>query len=153
MLKCIRTNSDNADFQALVKLLDADLKVRDGDEHAFYNQFNKTDALKWVVVAYDNGALPVGCGAIKAYAEDTAEVKRMFVQPNQRGQGVASVVLRALEDWAAELSFEKCVLETGIRQPEAIRLYEKNGYRRTPNYGHYLHVENSVCFAKDLKKE
>jgi putative acetyltransferase len=56
-----------------------------------------------------------------------------------------------LETWASELSFEKCILETGKRQPEAIRLYEKNGYKRIPNYGQYAQIENSVCFEKDFK--
>jgi putative acetyltransferase len=60
-------------------------------------------------------------------------------------------VLSELESWAAELGYPKCVLETGKRQPEAIALYEKQGYQRIPNYGQYIGVENSVCFEKVLK--
>jgi putative acetyltransferase len=60
-------------------------------------------------------------------------------------------VLAELEAWAAELGYPKCVLETGKRQPEAIALYEKQGYQRISNYGQYIGVENSVCFEKVLK--
>ena len=149
MLTCIRTNSSQNHFQQLVRELDADLGVRDGEEHAFYSQFNKTDMIKHVVVAYDN-EIPVGCGAIKEYTADTMEVKRMYVPLQRRGQGIASLILQELEKWCRELNYNKCILETGIRQPEAIRLYEKNGYTRIPNYGQYANVDNSVCFEKSL---
>jgi len=78
------------------------------------------------------------------------EVKRMFVTPTSRGKGVASIILKELEAWAVELNVSKCVLETGKRQPEAIRLYTKNAYCIIPNYGQYENVENSVCFEKIL---
>lgn len=150
MIKCIRTTSDNKDFQQLVTALDADLKIRDGEEHSFYAQFNKIDALKYVVVAYDDD-IAVGCGAIKDYSKDAMEVKRMYVSVNKRGQGVASTVLKELEKWAVELNYSKCVLETGKKQPEAIALYKKSNYKIIPNYGQYENMENSVCFEKKLK--
>jgi GNAT superfamily N-acetyltransferase len=152
MLKLIRTDSDNKDFQKLVALLDAELKIRDGDDHAFYSQFNKIDTIKYAVVAYESDAA-VGCGAIKDYADDTVEVKRMYVRENKRGLGIASTVLKELEEWAAELSKDKCVLETGKNQPEAIALYKKNGYSIIANFGQYANIENSVCFEKELRKE
>jgi len=130
--------------------LDADLQKRDGEEHTFYAQFNKIDHIKHVVVAYVNNKA-VGCGAIKEYSTDAVEVKRMYVQPHHRGEGIASEVLMALEAWAAELNYTKCVLETGKKQPEAIRLYHKNGYAVIPNYGQYENVENSVCFEKIME--
>jgi GNAT superfamily N-acetyltransferase len=149
MIKCIRTTSDNKDFQQLVIALDTDLKIRDGEEHSFYAQFNKIDALKYVVVAYDDDTA-VGCGAIKDYSKDAMEVKRMYVSVNKRGQGVASTVLKELEKWAVELNYSKCVLETGKKQPEAIALYKKSNYKIIPNYGQYESAENSVCFEKKL---
>ena len=133
----------------LVKYLDADLAVRDGDEHAFYSQFNKIDRIRHAVVAYDNST-PVGCGAIKAFSPDAMEVKRMFVSPQARNLGVATNVLGELEKWAKELHYKRCILETGKRQPEAIALYEKNGYCLIPNYGQYQGVEHSLCFEKIL---
>lgn len=149
MITCIQTNSDNTDFQNLVKELDIDLAIRDGAEHSFYAQFNKIDTIKYAIVAYENQT-PVGCGAIKQYSTDTLEVKRMYVLPDKRGQGIASQILHALELWAAALGYKKCLLETGKKQPEAIALYKKNGYRVIPNFGQYKNVENSVCFEKIL---
>lgn len=149
MAKCIRTTSDNKDFQKLVAALDADLRIRDGEEHGFYAQYNKIDTIKHVVVAYENNE-PVGCGAVKKYDSDTMEVKRMYVPPEKRNKGIASVVLKELEQWTAELNYKKCLLETGKKQPEAIALYEKNGYKIVPNFGQYENVANSVCFEKVL---
>jgi GNAT superfamily N-acetyltransferase len=149
MIKLLQTNATNIDFMELVKFLDADLQIRDGEEHSFYNQFNKLNDIKHVVVAYDN-EMPIGCGAIKEYGPSTAEIKRMFVSPNSRGKGIATKILAELEHWAKELLFAKCILETGINQPEAIGLYKKNGYKIIVNYGQYKNVENSVCFGKSL---
>ena len=75
----------------------------------------------------------------------------MYVPLNRRGQGIASLVLKELEKWAKELGYKKCILETGLKQPEAIRLYEKNGYKSIPNYGQYSGVENSVCYEKVIE--
>jgi putative acetyltransferase len=151
MIKIIRTDSDNRDFIELVKSLDADLAKRDGNDHSFYNQFNKIDKIKYVVVAYENDK-PMSCGAIKEYTPASMEIKRMYTSPESRGKGIASKVLSELERWATELSYENCILETGKRQPEAIGLYVKNGYKPIPNYGQYVGIENSLCFEKQLKK-
>ena len=150
MINLLRTDSDNADFRELVALLDADLAIRDGDEHSFYAQFNKIDKIRHVVVAYENEKA-VGCGAIKEYKKNVAEIKRMFVRENERGRGIAKLILAELETWAWELAFSECVLETGVKQPEAIALYSKNGYGIIPNYGQYAGVENSVCMKKSIE--
>ena len=149
MIQLIRTNSENEDFQQLVAQLDADLRKRDGIENDFYAQFNKIDVIKFVIVAFKND-IAVGCGAIKEYSYNTMEVKRMYVLPNHRTQGIASTILTALEQWAHELNYKKCLLETGKKQPEAIGLYKKNGYIIVSNFGQYAHIENSVCFEKML---
>ncbi|MBK9717362.1 MAG: GNAT family N-acetyltransferase [Saprospiraceae bacterium] len=149
MIHLIRTNNHHEDFKLLVIELDKELKLRDGDDHTFYAQYNKSDNIKYVLVAY-NQELPIACGAIKEYDQDTMEIKRMFVRPNYRNQGLASLILKALKQWCLELHYTKCMLETGINQPEAIRLYEKNNYTKIPNYGPYINVENSFCFLKVL---
>jgi putative acetyltransferase len=149
MIALQRTDSDNNDFVALVKLLDADLAIRDGEEHAFYAQYNKIDKIKYVVLAYEKGKA-LGCGALKEFEPGTMEVKRMYVLPEGRNKGIASQLLTELEKWARELSYTRCILETGLKQPEAIGLYKKNGYRQILNYGQYAGVENSVCFEKVL---
>src|SRR5207237_5535498 len=104
MINLLRTDSDNEDFRALVALLDADLRIRDGDEHGFYAQFNKIDKIREVIVAYENETA-VGCGAFKEYESNVAEIKRMFVLPDARGRGIAGLILKELENWAKEQDF------------------------------------------------
>ena len=147
MIRLKRTNSDNPDFIQLVSLLDAYLAKIDGEEHVFYAQLNKTDKIKHVIVAYEDEKA-VSCGAIRDFNGQAMEVKRMYTLPEYRGKGIAKKVLNELEKWAAELSYGKCILETGLRQPEAIELYTKSGYKSIPNYGKYQGVGNSVCFEK-----
>ena len=149
MIEIIRTDSDNSDFQKLVSLLDYDLKVRDGDDNAFYSQFNKIDQIKNSIVAYQN-TKAIACGAFKPFSKETVEIKRMFVLPEYRGQKIAHRVLEELEKWASELHNHTCVLETGKRQPEAIRLYKKAGYQQIQNYGQYKNIANSICMEKQL---
>ena len=149
MIKLLRTDSDHPDFLKLVSLLDIYLREMDGEDHSFYAQYNKLDKIHHVVVAYQDGKA-AGCGAIKAYASKIAEVKRMYVHPDHRQQGIASKILAELEAWASELQFESCVLETGKRQVEAVELYKKRDYHIIENYGQYSGVENSVCMQKIL---
>lgn len=147
-----RTDSDDPAFRELVVLLDRDLRERDGEEHSFYAQFNKIDMIRNAVVAYLDGEA-VGCGAFKEYQpgpHGSVEIKRMFVKPEQRGKRIAVNILSELEKWASELGYGEFVLETGKKQPEAIRLYERNGYQLIPNYGQYAGVENSVCMKKTI---
>ncbi len=151
MITIKRTNSEDNDFRDLVEALDMDLKIRDEEDNPFYAQFNKIDKIKYTVIAYEQ-EIPVGCGAVKEYSGDTMEVKRMYVPPEKRGHGIASFILKELENWCRELGYKKCVLETGKRQPEAIELYKNNGYKIIANFGQYANVENSVCFEKELQQ-
>ena len=150
MITLKRTTSENPDFTNLVLLLDADLKIRDGEEHEFYAQINKTAILKNVIACYEND-IAVGCGAFRKIDSKTVEIKRMFVLPDFRGKGIASKILSELELWVLSLNYVQTILETGINQPEAIALYKKSGYLVTQNYGQYANMENSVCMKKVLK--
>jgi GNAT superfamily N-acetyltransferase len=150
MLTLHRTDSSNADFQALVAQLDRYLTGQNGEADAFYSQFNTLDAIRHAVVAYVDG-VPVGCGALKPFGPGVAEVKRMYVDPAHRGRGIAGRVLAELENWGRELSFSACVLETARGFADAVGLYTKHGYRPIPNYGPYVGVANSVCLRKELR--
>ncbi len=112
MIAFNRTLSDNADFQNLVTLLDEDLKIRDGDEHSFYAQFNKIENIRNVIICYIDNK-PIGCGAFKEYDHNKVEIKRMYVRPEYRGRGIGLSILRELELWASELNYPECILETG----------------------------------------
>jgi GNAT superfamily N-acetyltransferase len=152
MITILRTNSDDPDLITLVKQLDAELEIRNREFHSFYSRFNKLDKIRHVVLAYDDDKL-AGCGAIKEFGPDTMEIKRMYVRPGSRRKGIAFRVLNELEKWAGELSYRKTILETSLRQPEAIGLYKKNGYTLIPNFGQYTGFENSICFEKQLKAQ
>lgn len=149
MIKTLRTNSSNKDFVHLVQSLNDYLKVIDGNEHDFYSQYNGLDDLKHVIVVYLNN-VPAGCGAFKAYDENSVEIKRMYTNPEFRGQGIATKVLLELEKWAKEEGFKTCILETGKRQAEAVSFYKMMKYTITSNYGQYININNSLCFKKIL---
>ncbi|MGK5679178.1 GNAT family N-acetyltransferase [Actinoplanes sp. URMC 104] len=103
------------------------------------------------LVALASGGVPVGCGALRRLDETTAELKRMYVDPASRGTGVATALLRALEQAAVARRWTTLRLETGPAQPDAIRFYEREGYRRIPLFGPYVGSDNSVCYERVLE--
>ena len=149
MLELIKTNSENIDFKNLVVKLDRFLKITDGDDHDFYNQYNGLDNIKHVLVAYHDKT-PVGCAAFKPFDNNTIEIKRMFTTEAARGKGVASAILKQLEVWAKQLNYTHSILETGIRQIEAVNFYKKCNYQIIDNYGQYKGIQESICFKKAL---
>ena len=151
MIHYQRTNSEDSDFKKLVVLLDQHLAILDGEDHAFYSQFDTLDNINNVVVCYQE-SIAVGCGAFKEYNSNTVEIKRMFVHPDFRGKGIASILLKELENWATEFNYTARVLETGKNNPTAIQLYNKSGYQIIPNYDQYENVATSVCMKKLISK-
>lgn len=138
---------DSPEFAALSEALDAELEERypglGEDEPAAAGD------LLAAAVAYVGGT-PAGCGALRELEPGIAEIKRMYVAPETRGLGVARATLGALEAKAAELGYAAVRLGTGVRQPEAISLYESSGYRRIPLFGDYEGAELCVCYEKAL---
>ena len=149
-MKRFRTTPSDPRYRALIRELDRFLAVTDGDEHAFYAQYNGSDSIPYALVVEIAGAA-VATGALKPFDAETLEVKRMYTADGHRGRGIAVAVLQELEAWGRELGYRRLVLETGKRQTSAIRLYEKYGFTRMPeNYGQYAGVENSVCMERAL---
>jgi putative acetyltransferase len=106
-----------------------------------------------VFVVASSGGEVIGCGAVRPLPDgraDVAEIKRMYVAPEARGRGIAAAILTELENWARLRGYERVQLETGGRQPVAIRLYERFGYSRIPCYAHHASDPLAVCFAKPL---
>ena len=145
----LRTTSDNLDFKKLTRELDIELCRIYNTNPEDYEEYNRIIGLPTVVLAYENEE-PIGCGCFKIFNDKTVEIKRMFINENQRGKGVASSILAELEIWARELGYEEAVLETGKGQPNAISLYKKYGYQITENYNQYDDLEISVCLKKVL---
>ena len=151
MLSIIRTNSKDPDFIALVNQLNAWLRIKDGDKHAYYNQFNSIEGIPYVLVIYNDGKA-VACGAMKEYDNATVEIKRMFTHPDSRGNGLGKTILVELEKWAAEIGYENLILETGKSFAAAVHLYKACGFEIIPNYDQYAEIKDSVCFRKTVEK-
>ncbi len=149
MLTLHRTNGADPAFRALIRALDQDLISRYGAQMDFFGQYNHSADVETALVVRFNGE-PAGSGCFKPFSKDAVEIKRMFVPPEYRGKRIARAVLAELEGWAREQGYRFAVVETGILQPEAIRLYEAAGYERIPNYPPYENVKESVCFRKPL---
>jgi GNAT superfamily N-acetyltransferase len=98
--------------------------------------------------AYDESENAVACGALKHFDDQTAEIKRMYVKPEYRGRGLSKTILSELEDKAKELNYNRLLLETGLKQPEAMSLYNKFGYKTIKCYGKHVDDPDSRCFEK-----
>ena len=91
-----------------------------------------------VLVARDVDGTALGCGALRALDDGVAELKRMYVVPTARGRGLSKLLLAELESAARLRGWTTLRLETGPRQPEAVGLYERAGYRAIPAFGAYV---------------
>jgi len=148
-LEIRNTDSKNMDFIELVKLLDRDLEERYGDLQKQYDKHNKADYINDVVIVYKDN-VPVACGAFKKYDDFTAEIKRIFVTKENRHQGISKLILNKLEELVRSKGYKYAVLETGIKQFEAINLYKNALYEITAKYEPYAGNTNSVCMRKVL---
>ncbi len=140
--------ADSTAAQALIAALDADIISRYPGDTPNGIDAAGFEASGGVFVVCYVGNEAVACGAIRPLG-DSAEVKRMFVSPPFRGRGLARKVLRTLEVLAAQRGFTHAILETGLKQPEAIGLYASEGWERCPAFGKYSD-ETSACFEKRL---
>jgi len=142
---------DSAEATTLIRLLASDLAGRyeKDDGSGGFRPADATGPRSVFLVAYVEGR-PVGCGALRPHDGATAEVKRMFVDPACRGRRIGAALLAELELQARRFGCARVILETGIRQPEAIRLYERAGYTRIPAFGRHVGNPLSVCFGKTV---
>lgn len=137
---------------ALIKALNAELSARypeDGATHFRLDPDEVKEGRGAFLVATIDG-VPMACGAIRRLDEQAAEIKRMYVSPEARGQGVGRRMLSALEAEAIRLGVERIVLETGVRQHEALALYERTGFQRIPAFGEYIGSPLSICMEKRI---
>jgi len=143
---------DSDDARRLIAELDAGLAELYPPEQRFGPNL-KAEHLEGghgtFLVARENGRA-IGCGAIRLLDSSTAEAKRMYVEPHQRGRGVGSVVLAGLEAAAKQLGMRRLVLETGIYQDAALSLYRRAGFTQIDCWGEYASSPTSICFEKHL---
>jgi putative acetyltransferase len=110
----------------------------------------ENDQMLVFYIAYNEIEEAVACGALKHFNDTTAEIKRMYVKPEHRGRGISKLILRQLEDYAKELNYHRLILETGLKQPEAMNLYNKFGYKPMNCYGRHSNDPDSRCFEKKI---
>jgi GNAT superfamily N-acetyltransferase len=147
-----REDLASAVASALIAALNAELTERYPEEGANHVQLDAEEVAEGrgaFLVAYVDGR-PLGCGAVRRLDPQTAEIKRMYVDPAARGRGVGRRVLAALEVEARRLGARRLVLETGERQPESLALYARAGFTRIPLFGEYVGSPLSVCMEKAL---
>lgn len=151
MLEYKRTNGKNKDFIENCRRLDADLDQRVGKEiqRSKYEKYNQLDKINEAIVVYENNVL-VGAGSIRQYDEISVELKRIYVSPDYRGQGIGTELVSLLIGWAKESGYQRMLLETGEKLTGSIALYKKLGFERIPNYGPYENMKESLCMAKDI---
>lgn len=141
---------DDQDGIRLRAMQRAELDARYGcDDHEPGSAPTSEDITVFLVARDADGAA-VACGALRRLDAESAEIKRMYVLPAHRGSGVARSLLRGLEAEAAGLGLGEVKLETGTAQPDAIRFYEREGYRLIDNFGPYAGEPLSVCYARPL---
>jgi putative acetyltransferase len=143
---------DSPDAQRLIAALDAGLAELYPPEERFGPNL-KAQHLEGgrgtFLVARDGGRA-VGCGAVRLVDAQTAEVKRMYVEPDQRGRGIGRAVLASLQSAAAQLGARRLVLETGTHSPDALGLYQRAGFTQIDCWGEYATSPTSVCLEKEL---
>ena len=145
-----QVSPDSSDALDLIDALDEELLRRyPGAVIEGLLPEDATDRLAFVVARIGNQ--PVACGAVREIDPAVGEIKRMFVRPEHRGQGIARGILAALEARAAELGYSTLRIETGSRQPEAVALYKSAGYVAIPPFGKYAGNPYSHCFEKRLQ--
>ncbi len=148
-IELLKTSSKNTDFIELIQLLDKDLDERYGELQKHYDKHNKIDYINEVIIIYKN-KIPAACGTFKEYNHNSAEIKRIFVKKENRHQGLAKLIVSKLEELVKDKGYKYALLETGIKQHEAINLYKNIGYDVIENYEPYIGDTNSVCMKKTL---
>ena len=150
MVNIIRTKADNEVFHELIKELDKDLHGNNYEAQNQYDSLNKIPIDAHVVLCFDDYRA-IGCGCIKVIDYEVVEVKRMYIKKDERGKGLSKLIIKELEKWANEIGMKKMILETGIKQIEAIGLYKGMGFSEIEKYGEYKGMTTSICMGKSIK--
>lgn len=141
---------DDPDASALRARQREEIAARYGTPDSEPGVAPSADDIAVFALARDAAGAAVGCGGLRDLGDRAGEVKRMFVLPERRGSGAAPLILAALEGWARERGWTCLRLETGDRQPDAVRFYTRSGYGPVALFGAYAGSESSLCFEKAL---
>lgn len=140
-----RTTTENINFKNLELKLDSELFEIYGDMQNNYTAHNNVKDLKTIIIFDEDN--PIGCGCLKVLKENLGEVKRVFVASDNRGKGIAKLIVEEIQKLAIENNIKNLILQTGSKQHAAINLYKKMGYTMIERYGPYVNDNNSVCMG------
>lgn len=142
--------SDDAFREFYLKTEDYYSKIVGGtSKRAGFVPYNLSETITDVLIAYMDG-VPVGCAGLKRYSDSDVEIKRVWVEPEARGQKIASRMMDLLEEKARQMDYRRAILQTRPIMPDAVGLYEKRGYLLIDNYPPYDKLEGAICMALDL---
>lgn len=150
-MRVVHTNGKDKDFIHLCIELDKNLDELVGGafQRKEYNQYNQLDDIHDVVILYNHDT-PAACGSFKHFDDKAAEIKRVFVHPDFRRQGLAVQLMSELETKALKKGYTRLILETGDPLVAATSLYTSIGFRVIENYGPYVNMPSSICMEKQL---
>ena len=145
------TDGSNADFQKFyLKTEEFYSSIVGGlKNRAAFVPYNISESITDVLIASISG-VAVGCAGLKAYSDSDVEIKRVWVDPEFRGNHISTVMMDELEKRAVELGFKRAILQTRPQMEEAVHLYTKRDYVLIDNYPPYDKLEGAICFAKEL---
>lgn len=143
--------AENQDYLMLAEKLNEYYFTLVGDIQLRYAEENRPDNFECLVVAYENKT-PVGCGCWKVVDPVTAEIKRIYVLLKHRRKGVATMLVRSLEEDIIAKGYSRIVLETARTTPASKMLYLSLGYRQIDYYGSPAGADNCLCFEKVFKR-
>lgn len=150
-IEYIWTNGENKDFKKFYRITEEYYSKLVGgiQNRSAFLPYNMSECVTDVVVAYYND-IAIGCAGLKKYSDTDVEIKRVWVEPDYRGNHIATCLMEILENHAKKQGYQRIILQTRKIMTDALRLYSKCGYCQTDNYPPYDKLEGAICLAKDL---
>lgn len=146
------TNGENEDFKKFYLITEEYYSKLVGgiQNRSAFLPYNMSESVTDVVIAYYND-IAIGCAGLKKYSDTDVEIKRVWIEPDYRGNHIVTCLMEILENHAKKQGFQRIILQTRKQMSDALRLYSKCGYYQTDNYPPYDKLEGAICLAKDLK--
>ena len=150
-LKYVWTGGNNEVFRHFYEITETYYSslVGGADKRKGFFPYNLSSAIENVLLVFD-GDIPAACSGLKGYSDEDAEIKRVWVEPEYRGNHIASEMMKLIEAKAKSLGYRRTILQTREIMKDAVGLYLRLGYKKTANYPPYDKLEGAVCLAKEL---
>ena len=145
------TDGNDRDFQMFYRETEAYYNHLTGGpaNRSGFIPYNISGDIPIVLIAACSGKA-VGCAGLREHSARDAELKRVWVEPEYRGRHIATHIMNMIEEKARELNYQRIILQTRLMMKDAVRLYQRRGYRQIPNYPPYDRLDGAVCMALQL---